>query len=95
MTHIDHYLDDYVTIGSPGTTECQCNLSIILEKCETLGVPIAPEKLVGPSSCLTFLGIEIDAEEGVMHLLEKKLAQIQSQLVSASGLPQAATRVRH
>lgn len=94
VTHIDHYLD-YITIDPPGTTECQRNLSIILEKCETLGVSIALEKLVGLSSCLTFLGIEIDTEEGVIHLLEKKLARIQSQLVSASGLPQAATRVRH
>ena len=65
VTHIDHYLDDYITMGGPAMNECQLNLSNILEKCEVLGVPIAPQKLVGPSSCLTFLGIEIDTDEVV------------------------------
>ena len=51
-----HYLDNYITMGAPGMNECQHNLSTILDKCEALGVPIAPEKLIGPSSCLTFLG---------------------------------------
>ena len=84
VTHIDHYLDDYITMGAPGTSECQHNLSIMLDKCEALGVPIAPEKLVGPSSCLTFLGIEIDTDEGVMRLPAEKLARIQSQVRSWS-----------
>ena len=84
VTHIDHYLDDYITMGAPGTDECQLNLSNILEKCKVLGVPIAPEKLVGPSSCLTFLGIEIDTDEGVMRLPAEKLARIQSQVCSWS-----------
>ena len=84
VTHIDHYLDDYITMGAPGTSECQHNLSIMLDKCEALGVPIAPEKLVGPSSCLTFLGIEIDTDEGVMRLPAEKLARIQSQVCSWS-----------
>ena len=80
VSHIDHYLDDYITMGAPATSECQHNLSLILDKCETLGVPIASEKLVGPSTCLTFLGIEIDTEEGVMRLPAEKLARIQSQI---------------
>ena len=71
-------------MGAPGTDECQLNLSNILEKCKVLGVPIAPEKLVGPSSCLTFLGIEIDTDEGVMRLPAEKLARIQSQVCSWS-----------
>ena len=56
VTHIDHYLDDYITMCAPATNECQYNLSLILDKCETLSVPIPPEKLVGPSACLTFFG---------------------------------------
>ena len=34
VTHIDHYLDDYITMGAPATNECQYNLSLILDKCE-------------------------------------------------------------
>ena len=66
--------------GTPGMDNCQCNISTILDKCATLGVPIAAEKLVGPSSCLTFLGIGIDTEEGVLHLPAKKLARIQGEI---------------
>ena len=71
-------------MGAPGTDECQHSLSIILKRCETLGVPIVPEKLVGPSACLTFLGIEINTEEGVMRLPAEKLARIQSQIYNWS-----------
>ena len=46
---VDHYLDDYITIGPPHSNICQLNLTKILGVCEALGVPIAPEKLEGPS----------------------------------------------
>ena len=97
VSHIDHYLDDYITMGAPATSECQHNLSLILDKCETLGVPIASEKLVGPSTCLTFLGIEIDTEEEVSDAPAGREVgpdtKSDSRLVSASGVPQAAIRV--
>ena len=60
VTAVDHYLDDYITIGPPHSNICQLNLTKILGVFEALGVPIAPEKLEGPSPCITFLGIEID-----------------------------------
>ncbi len=54
VTEVDHYLDDFITIGPPGSDICHRNLTIILEVCRTLGVPLAQEKLEGPSACLTF-----------------------------------------
>ena len=33
-----------------------------------LGVPIAEDKTVGPSQCLTYLGIEIDARRQMIRL---------------------------
>ncbi len=40
VTEIDHYLDDFITIGPPGSSTCQDNLAVVLEVCDSLGVPI-------------------------------------------------------
>ncbi len=80
VTEIDHYLDDFITIGSPGSSTCQDNLTVILEACDSLGVPIAAEKLEGPTTCLTFLGIEIDTTVGVLRLPREKLTRLHQEL---------------
>ena len=80
VTELDHYLDDYINLGRPDTDQCRCNLSRILQHCAILGVPIAAEKIAGPSPCLTYLGIEIDTMAGELHLPAEKLARIQDEL---------------
>ena len=80
VTEVDHYLDDFITIGPPSKPTCQANLQIILDTSERLGVPLAAEKLEGPTSCLTFLGIEIDTWAGILRLPAAKLERLQSTL---------------
>lgn len=63
-----HYIDDFLTMGQPKTTECRDNLNIILKVCEQLGVPLKAEKIEGPASTLTFLGIDLDMERREIHL---------------------------
>ena len=46
----------------------------------SLGVPLATEKTVGPSQCLTFLGIEIDATTQSIRLPLDKFEEISSLL---------------
>ena len=67
-----HYLDDFLILGSPGSTACQEALDITLALCGELGFPIAPEKTEGPSSSLVFLGIEIDTERQILCLPDDK-----------------------
>ena len=55
-----HYLDDYLTLGASGSTECAQNLSTMIECCDWLGVPLKQEKVEGPTTCLEFLGITLD-----------------------------------
>ena len=45
-----------------------------------LGVPLAEEKKEGPTSCIAFLGIQIDSEEGIQALPPEKLKRIQQEL---------------
>lgn len=55
-----HYLDDYLICGAPRSRECSEALEGTLRTCERLGVPVSKEKLEGPTTSLSFLGITVD-----------------------------------
>lgn len=56
---IFHILDNFLIIAQTEQL-CKAYLEIFLEICSKIGIPMAPEKTVGPSTLLTFLGIELD-----------------------------------
>lgn len=60
IRHILHYLDDFIIITPPHSLEGQACMAILNRVCAALGVPIAEHKRDGPTTCLVFLGIEID-----------------------------------
>ena len=70
-----HYLDDYFIVNS---SFCSCNTDMtkMLETCSVLGVPMNSQKIVGPSTVITFLGIEIDSNQMVCRLPPDKLVDI-------------------
>ena len=47
---------------------------------ESLGVPLEYSKLEGPSSCVTFLGIEVDTESLQLRLPNDKLSRLKCEL---------------
>lgn len=53
---IDHYLDDFITVGKPQSPECQYNMETVLATCDELGPPVASDKVDGPATCLDILG---------------------------------------
>ena len=71
-----HYLDDFLTLGAPESLECQRNLKVLIGTCETLGIPLAIEKIEGPIARITFLGIEFDSQTMTMRLPEEKLRHL-------------------
>ena len=73
MDHVDHYLDDFIILGPANDSSCRRGLDVVLELCERQGVPLAMEKLEGPTTCLMFLGIEVDTKAMELRLPEKKL----------------------
>ena len=76
-----HYLDDFLIVAGPQSPEC-CSRYVNLTKdtFASLGVPIAKDKLEGPSTCLTYLGIEIDTDTMIIRLPPSKLEEIQGLL---------------
>ena len=75
-----HYLDDFITIGRPETEECAFSLHLLMDLCARLGIPLAIEKVEGPSTCLPFLGIEIDSVAQELRLPADKLLRLRSLL---------------
>eukprot|EP00731_Ephydatia_muelleri_P037997 Em0622g3a len=55
-----HYLDDFLLAGLPGQPTCSESTETMLRVCERLGIPVALDKLEGPATTITFLGITID-----------------------------------
>ena len=62
VSYLIHYSDDYLTMGPPQSIVRQQNLGIFISLCGELGVPLAAEKLEGPSTSLCFLGIILDTQ---------------------------------
>lgn len=81
IPHIIHILDDFL-IAAESLDICKTCLQQFLTFCEDVGVPMAPEKNWGPSSVLTFKGIELDCRRNKARLpygkVEKCLLAIRS-----------------
>ena len=92
MSYLIHYLDDYLTMGPPGSAVCQQNVNIFMSLCSELGISLASEKLEGPSTSLTFLGIILDSKQMKIWLPADKLNRIKQFLTT--WLPRQKARKR-
>jgi hypothetical protein len=70
-----HYLDDFLA-GDPDKKVAQDMLRANLKSFQEIGVPVAEEKIEGPTTVLTFLGIEIDTISMTVCLPEQKLRDL-------------------
>ena len=76
IANLVHLLDDFLLI-QPTKDQCSKSLHLVLDLCDYLGIPMAPEKTCGPSTILTFAGIELDTIRGESRLPEDKLLKCQ------------------
>ena len=56
-----HYLDDYILV-TRDRQEAELQKSTLQSVFDSLGVPLELSKLEGPSTCMTFLAIEVDSD---------------------------------
>lgn len=71
-----HYLDDFLVAGAPNSPECKRSLETLLGVFSRLGLPVAMEKLEGPTTSLDFLGFTIDSQSMMVQLPPKKLTEL-------------------
>lgn len=86
-----HYIDDFLTLGAPDSSECKHNLQLLIDTCQLLGIPLAVEKIEGPIEWIIFLGIELDSRTMSMRLPEEKLQHLR-RLVAQWIQKKAATK---
>ena len=75
-----HYLDNFFFCGSYSASECAGILREAVSVCERLEFPIAPSKIEGPATSITFLGIEIDSVAEESRLPAEKLHRLRISL---------------
>ena len=106
ITNLLHYLDDFIFVAA-SVDQAVSQKSILIDSFQHLGVPLEPSKLEGPTTCLTFLGIQIDTDALLLRLPEEKLSKLKQvlfccilrksitkrELQSLTGLLQFATKV--
>ena len=72
IRYIIHYLDDFLILNS-NSHSCAADLESFIKICESINIPLAPEKTVYPSQVIQFLGIEIDSVKQQLILPEDKI----------------------
>ena len=80
MPHLIHYLDDYLIMEQPGSPRCAHKVETFLRVGELLGIPVALDKLEGPGTSLTFLGLELHSTRQEIRLPQAKLWEILAEL---------------
>ena len=74
-----HVIDDFLFLAN-SLDKCNEDLAAFIDLCKQIGVPLAPDKTVGPRSSITFLGIVLDAVRMEARLPQDKLEKARALL---------------
>ena len=58
IENLMHYLDDFFLANEADTNKCKLQMEIIKQLFAWLGVPLAPDKIIGPPTSLDFLKLQ-------------------------------------
>ena len=86
-----HVLDDFLFINA-NHEGCSEALDKFKQLCADIGIPLAPEKTLGPAQVLTFLGIELDTNNMIARLPDDKLNKCKQEILRL--LPSTINSVR-
>ena len=75
-----HYLDDFLFAGPPDSAECERTLNGAELLCDYLGIETKRAKRTLPSSCITFLGVELDTVARTARVPPAKLSLLMQEL---------------
>ena len=75
-----HYLDDFVLIGSPGSDDAARARALVDTTFSQIGASIAHHKTEGPSTLLSFQGIQVDTGQYQLSLPHDKVVRLQDLL---------------
>ena len=79
ILHLLHYLDDFF-LANKNKNSCSLDFHLTLQIFNSLGVPIADDKLEGPAQVITYLGLEIDMVSMCIRLARDELLDLKEKL---------------
>ena len=79
IEHVIHYLDDFFVCHSTHQ-RCHQDMVTMQSAFSELGVPLAPDKVLGPSTSIVYLGIEIDSSAMTIRLPQDKFEELSASL---------------
>ena len=82
---IFHYVDNFIVLGRPASSQCSMAMATTEQVCVELGVPTEPEKNEGPATSVSVLGIEFDTEDMILRLPLTKLTLLRQQVQAWCG----------
>ena len=85
VEHLLHHLDDFFTAGPANSDICDSNLLAMLTLCKTLNAPIKPSKVEGPTTSLTFLGIQLDTISMEANITDERKQSLLQELTVLHG----------
>ena len=85
-----HLLDDFLAAEDP--SDKGNARSTLLYVFDILGIPVAPDKVEGPSTLMEFLGITLDTVEFVASLSAAKIQSLKSKIISTLSLKKISKR---
>ena len=93
LTHVSvlHILDDFLFIA-PTLKLCSAALSLFEAICRDIGVPLAPEKTIGPYQSLEFAGIHLDTVDMSASLPVDKVDKFMNCLDTLSNTKSATLK---
>ena len=75
-----HYLDDFILAAPVNSVVCASNLQVAVAVVARLGLPLHPQKCLGPASCMVVLGIELDTAPQIACLPADKFSALKEAL---------------
>lgn len=82
---VDHYLDDFLFAGVYKSNDCAFLMQTFSRICEDLGVPLAANKIFGPTHVLVYLELEIYTWEMCVRIPFDKLHVLREALLCFLG----------
>lgn len=72
LSNIVNVLDDFLFVGS-SHKQCKDSLHTFITLANELGIPLAPNKTVGPTTNIVFLGVQLNTEKMTASLPSEKI----------------------
>ena len=82
LNNLVHYADDFFLVSSQDYNSAKGDLHNLLDAFQQLYIPLAADKIIGPTKILVYLGIEINSNDLTISIPEDKYLELMTCLPS-------------